>query len=562
MNDALRLSLGVKSDPIEYRYSFEWLFRIMADEGVTRMQLGSFFELYQLPDAFFLELARKAEDFGITIASTFTAHRELGGFFRTETGFEAVARRNFERAIEVGALVGASSVGSNPGAVLRDRPGEKDAGIACYLRHLRELMTYGKDHGLRCLTIEPMSCAAEPPTLPGEIAHMGDTLQAHHDAHPDTTVPALFCADVSHGYADRDGTVVYSHVDLFEATLPYLCEVHLKNTDALFNATFGFSEEERERGIVDVAAFAGLLKRHEAALPAKDITGYLEIGGPKLGRDYSDHRLEESLRASLAWLREQWVLPGAAPEPAPKPVALSGVDAAKPAVRIAPSVMCADQCHLQDGVAKLEAAGADILHIDLMDAHFTPNMPLGLEMIKALRPVTQMPFDVHLMVDDNDLFVDLLAPLGVQMVSVHVESSVHFDRTLTRIRDKGMQAGAALNPHTPPEILRYVLDRLDFVLVMTVNPGYAGQKLVPAGIEKIAACRRFLDGHGCHIPIEVDGNVSFQHIPAMVGAGADILVAGTSSLYNAEGSLRQNTERTRQAIREGLALRNANDHAR
>jgi hypothetical protein len=200
----LAICRGVKSDPIEYRYSYEWLFRLMAEEGAPCLQLGSFFELYRLPDKWFLELREQAERYGIAIRSAFTAHRELGGFFRDEPGWESVARRSYERLIEVAALVGARHVGSNPGAVLRDQMHLKPQGIARYLRHMKELMHFAHARGIERLTIEPMSCLAEPPTLPEEIRDMAEELSAFHRDHPDTA-DFGYCADVSHGYADRDG---------------------------------------------------------------------------------------------------------------------------------------------------------------------------------------------------------------------------------------------------------------------------------------------------------------------------------------------------------------------
>lgn len=224
-------------------------------------------------------------------------------------------------------------------------------------------------------------------------------------------------------------------------------------------------------------------------------------------------------------------------------------------VQIAPSMMCADLWRLQEVLEELEAIPVDLLHFDLMDAHYVPNMPMGLGVIEALRSHTTIPFDAHLMVQNNDFFVDRLAQLGVQQVSVHAESATHLDRTLALIRQAGMRAGVALNPGTPLCWLDYVLEHLDFVLVMTVNPGFAGQKLVPAAMRKIAGCRDYLAGHGVDVPIQVDGNVSFLHIPAMVAAGAGSLVCGTSSLFHSEGSLTENGARTRASIEQGLALR-------
>jgi len=206
-------------------------------------------------------------------------------------------------------------------------------------------------------------------------------------------------------------------------------------------------------------------------------------------------------------------------------------------------------------VRELEDAGVDLLHFDLMDAHFVPNMPLGLGMLQNLRPHTTIPFDVHLMVEDNDFFIEQLAPIGVQLISVHAETATHLDRTLSLIRNHGIQAGVALNPATPLDALDYVWEQIDFVLIMTVNPGYAGQKMVPSGLRKIANCRDYLQTNGLDIPIQVDGNVSFGHIPGMVAAGAECLVGGTSSVFHRDASIVENVARTRQVIGEGLAKR-------
>jgi sugar phosphate isomerase/epimerase len=311
--EQLQIALGVKSDPVEYRYSYAWLFRIMAEEGVKRLQLGTFFELYHLPDAWFLDLRAEAAAHGIAITSLFTAHRELGGFFRLNPRWEAVARRNYERLIEVAALTGARHAGSNPGAVMRDEMDRKEEATACYLRHMKELQHYAFEKGLECITIEPMSCLAEPPMLPAEVRRMGEELNAYHRDTPGT-VPAGFCADTSHGWADENRTVRHTHLELFEAALPWLVELHLKNTDALFNSTFGFSGEESARGIVDLAAFRDLLLEKADLLPVRRLTAYLEIGGPKLGRDYSDIQLEKNLRASLRHCREVFAPAGAAPQ--------------------------------------------------------------------------------------------------------------------------------------------------------------------------------------------------------------------------------------------------------
>ena len=226
-------------------------------------------------------------------------------------------------------------------------------------------------------------------------------------------------------------------------------------------------------------------------------------------------------------------------------------------IQLAPSMMCADVWRMAAELHDLETAQVDLLHFDLMDAHFVPNMPLGLGIIEQLRPHTRLPFDAHLMVENNDFFVDKLAQMGVEQISVHAESAIHLDRTLALIRSHGIKAGVALNPATPLAALTYVLEQLDFVVIMTVNPGFAGQQMVPSALRKIADCRAFLDRHKPASPIEVDGNVSFANIPAMVAAGADILVGGTSSIFHKDGSIQQNVARARQVIAEGLAKRAA-----
>ena len=299
----MNIELGVKSDPIEYRYSFEWLFELMARSRVSKLQLGSFFELYDLPDDWFSDLRKKAEDWGIRISSVFTAHRELGGFFAGDARMEKVARANYARLIQVAALLGADFAGSNPGAVFRDRMDSKAEGLRCYVRNMKELSCLARELGLSALTVEAMSCLAEPPTRPSEIVAMMEELNGWHASRPGETVPVLLCADISHGYADETGRVVETNEELFAAGLPWTCEFHIKNTDAMFSSTFGFAESDRERGVVDARRLFALLRDNEGLLPVRDIVGYLEIGGPKLGRDYSDFRLGRQLEEALEWLK-------------------------------------------------------------------------------------------------------------------------------------------------------------------------------------------------------------------------------------------------------------------
>lgn len=556
----LTLQLGVKTDPTQYRYSYQWLFRLLAEEGVHCVQLGTFFEIYHLPDEYFLQLRRQAEDSGVRIHSIFTAHRELGGFLVDEPGWETVARRAFERLIQVGSLVGAQSVGSNPGAVYRDRMGSKSRGVKRYLRHMKELMGLAHQQGVPWLVIEPMSCLAEPPTLPDEIRQMADELTAWHDQHPDGTARVGYCTDIAHAYADGDLTVRSDHLEMLEATLPYLYEVHLKNTDPQYSSTFGFCPEERRLGIIEIEPVRRMLLARAETIPVDEVVGYLEIGGPKLGRDYSDKELDGQLRASLGYLKQTWLADADADnevKPAARPAVAHVGSVAKPdrPVRVSPSMMCVDPGHMEDALRQLEAAGAEMLHLDMADGHFVPNLLLGLDVARWLRPKTALPLDVHLMVENPDVYVEPLAEIGVDYVAVHVEACRHLDRTLTQIRQKGMNAGVALNPATPLDGILYVLERLDFVLLMAVNPGFAGGKLVASAIRKIADCRRFLTEHELSIPIMVDGNVSFQHIPKMVAAGAGVLVAGTSSWFDRKAPLIENVRKTEEAIAAGLEMR-------
>ena len=301
----MKLELGIKSDCIETRYSFDWLFDLLVEEGIKNVQLGSFFELYWLDDSYFTDLRHKAESRGLRIKSVFTAHRELGGFYIADPRMERAARRGFERLVEVAALVGADYVGSNPGAIHRDAPAsQKAAGTACYLHHLKELSRKARALGLKALTIEPMSCLAEPPTTPDEMREYIGTMNADHAANPDTTVPTYLCGDTSHGLADINKNVVHSHIELFEAAVPLMCEFHLKNTDAIFNSTFGFSAEEQKKGIVSLKEIRDICHRRAADWPAETVVGYLEIMGPKIGRDYTDPLLADTLRASLRALKE------------------------------------------------------------------------------------------------------------------------------------------------------------------------------------------------------------------------------------------------------------------
>jgi len=193
--------------------------------------------------------------------------------------------------------------------------------------------------------------------------------------------------------------------------------------------------------------------------------------------------------------------------------------------------MCADYLNLERDIRLLEQNGIDYLHFDVMDGHFVPNFGLNLDLLKKAREITNLPINVHLMIDNVAEYIDDYMDAGCNSISFHQEPTYHVQRILQKIKAHGVQAGIALNPATSLNTLEYILPDLDFVLIMTVNPGFAGQVLVPATLEKIANLRKMLDEKGIDIDIQVDGNVSFENIPKMLKAGATMLVGGTSSLF-------------------------------
>lgn len=218
---------------------------------------------------------------------------------------------------------------------------------------------------------------------------------------------------------------------------------------------------------------------------------------------------------------------------------------------IAPSLMCVDLMNAQRDIEALEKVGVEYLHIDVMDNHFVPNITLSTDFARAVRGVTKVPLDVHLMVEDPARYtIPQLSFLGPEdFISVHYEAVLHPLRALAAIRQLGCRPAIAINPATPICVLEDILDDVDMVLVMTVNPGFAGQKLIPSTLAKIARLRKMLDesGHEGTL-IEVDGNVSFENAAKMHAAGADVYVAGSSSLFDPAAPLEANVERFRQII--------------
>jgi ribulose-phosphate 3-epimerase len=199
-----------------------------------------------------------------------------------------------------------------------------------------------------------------------------------------------------------------------------------------------------------------------------------------------------------------------------------------PHIIVAPSLLAADFARLGEEARAVEAAGADWLHLDVMDGHFVPNITFGPLVVKALRPHTALPLDVHLMIAPADPYLDAFAEAGADHISIHPEAGPHLHRSLQRIRALGKKAGVVLNPATPVESVLWVLDLVDIVMVMTVNPGFGGQAFIESQLPKIAALRRAIDASGRRIHLQIDGGVTPATAPRLLAAGADTLVAGTA----------------------------------
>jgi ribulose-phosphate 3-epimerase len=217
------------------------------------------------------------------------------------------------------------------------------------------------------------------------------------------------------------------------------------------------------------------------------------------------------------------------------------------AIKIAPSILSADFARLGEEVATLEAAGADWIHVDVMDGHFVPNLTIGPPVVAALRRVTELPLDVHLMIEAPERYLEAFADAGATTLTVHQETCVHLHRTVERIRELGMRPGVALNPMTPLAALEEALPYLDLVLIMTVNPGFGGQRYIPTSAARVARLRRELEQrHLWGVDLQVDGGITAETAPEVVEAGANVLVAG-AAVFKGAASVQENLAAIRSA---------------
>jgi len=215
-------------------------------------------------------------------------------------------------------------------------------------------------------------------------------------------------------------------------------------------------------------------------------------------------------------------------------------------VKIAPSILSADFTRLGEEIRLVQEAGADLIHVDVMDGHFVPNITIGPLVVEAAKRATDLPLDVHLMISDPDAYVDAFAGAGADSITVHCEAVHHLHRSIQRVRMAGARAAVSLNPATPLELLDYVLEDVEMVLLMSVNPGFGGQKFIPAVLSKIERLRRMIDDRGLDVEIEVDGGIDPDNIGEVYAAGADVFVAGSAIFLS--GDYGRTIQRMREAV--------------
>ena len=220
-------------------------------------------------------------------------------------------------------------------------------------------------------------------------------------------------------------------------------------------------------------------------------------------------------------------------------------------IKIAPSILSADFARLGEQVTEAEAAGADYIHVDVMDGHFVPNITIGPLVVKALRPVTRLPLDVHLMIEEPERYIEQFAKAGADILTVHQEACPHLHRVIGGIKGLGVRAGVSLNPATPLNTLEEILPYVDLVLLMTVNPGFGGQEFIEEMLPKIERMRRMLDEWGLKCELEVDGGINIETAPKVVAAGANVLVAG-EAIFGAEKGITEAMRGIHESIKEWL----------
>ncbi len=216
-------------------------------------------------------------------------------------------------------------------------------------------------------------------------------------------------------------------------------------------------------------------------------------------------------------------------------------------IKIAPSILSADFARLGEEIKDVELGGADYIHVDVMDGHFVPNITIGPLIVSAIRPVTKLPLDVHLMIENPDQYIDAFIDAGADIITVHVETCTHLHRTLQRIKSRGIKAGVVLNPHTPVSTIEHVIGFVDMVLLMTVNPGFGGQSFIPAVLPKIEQVAKIIKEKDLEVEIEVDGGVTPKTAKLCIDAGATVLVAG-SAIYNQEDRKQAITELRNECV--------------